>query len=309
MDCAEDVIEIDVEADEDKDSVRTIRHLVISGGGLAGFSFYGILKASAEEGIWSMANIRTIYGTSIGSILAATLALQYPWSTMDDFWIKRPWHQVLKVDMFTLIDSIENRGVFNIQVIEKVFAPLLLGKDLSVNITLADFYAAVGIEIHVFTVDIQRFELVDISHLTHGHWRLVDAIYSSCALPSIFTPHCIEGEYYCDGGILCNYPVEICIRSGANPREILGVRHIFDVDPSLTKDSTLIDYMCLLVTKCVKSIGLNNFESWDSKLEYAIPSSLVVYNLMHMQGIASNPAERARLIAEGGDYVRERIHG
>lgn len=304
MDCVEDIIEIDV----DEAQVRTIRHIVISGGGLTGFTFYGILKASAEEGIWSMANIRTIYGTSVGAILAAAVALQYPWSTMDDFWIKRPWHQVLKVDMFTLIDSIENRGVFGIQVIEKMFAPLLLGKDLSVNITLAEFYAAVGIEIHVFAVDIQRFELVDISHLTHGHWRLVDAIYSSCSLPSIFTPICIDGEYYCDGGLLCNYPVEMCIRSGADPREILGVRHVFLTDTSLSADSTLIDYMCLLVTKCVKSIGLNNFESWDSILEYAIPSSLVIYNLIHMQGIASNPEERAKLIAEGEAYVRARIH-
>ena len=47
-----------------------IRHIVCSGGGVTGFSFYGILKECYARGIWKVENIKTIYGTSVGSIFA-----------------------------------------------------------------------------------------------------------------------------------------------------------------------------------------------------------------------------------------------
>ena len=55
----------------------TIRHLVISGGGTLGFSYYGILKETNEMELWQYDNIKTIYGTSIGAILATVICLNY----------------------------------------------------------------------------------------------------------------------------------------------------------------------------------------------------------------------------------------
>ena len=40
-----------------------IRHIVCSGGGVTGFSFYGILKECYFRKIWKLENIETIYGT------------------------------------------------------------------------------------------------------------------------------------------------------------------------------------------------------------------------------------------------------
>ena len=77
-----------------------IRHIVCSGGGVTGFSFYGILKECYARGIWKVENIQTIYGTSVGSIFAVILALNYDWQTMDDYLIKRPWQNVFKFNLY-----------------------------------------------------------------------------------------------------------------------------------------------------------------------------------------------------------------
>ena len=35
----------------------TIKHIVCSGGGLAGFAFYGAIKESHKQGLWQIENI------------------------------------------------------------------------------------------------------------------------------------------------------------------------------------------------------------------------------------------------------------
>ena len=46
-----------------------ITNIVISGGSVAGLTFYGALKESNKKKIWEYKNIESIYGTSFGSIL------------------------------------------------------------------------------------------------------------------------------------------------------------------------------------------------------------------------------------------------
>ena len=71
-----------------------IRHLVISSGGPAGHMMYSILRTLNLKGVWDIKDIRTIYGSSIGSFAGILIALQYDWETMDDFLIKRPWEKI-----------------------------------------------------------------------------------------------------------------------------------------------------------------------------------------------------------------------
>ena len=47
-----------------------IKHIVLSGGGVSGFSEYGVLRESHNSGFWNINNIKSIYGTSSGSIVS-----------------------------------------------------------------------------------------------------------------------------------------------------------------------------------------------------------------------------------------------
>ena len=72
----------------------TIKHLVISSGGPAGHMMYSILRTLNLKGVWDIKDIKSIYGSSIGSFIAIIIALRYDWEVMDDYLIKRPWEKI-----------------------------------------------------------------------------------------------------------------------------------------------------------------------------------------------------------------------
>ena len=279
----------------------TIRHIVCSGGGVTGFSFYGILKECYSRGIWKFENIETIYGTSVGSIFAVILALNYDWKTMDDYLIKRPWQNVFKFDFFSILDSIQQRGIFGIKTIEDTFSSLLLGKDIPINVTMKEFYDITKIEIHIFTTEIMNFELVDISYKTHPDWRVIDAVYSSCSIPIIFSPLMKGNKCYCDGGLLLNYPVDKCIENGANPSEIIGLCSDTTANNTdiMDEKSSLLDYVIVILKKVITA--------FLPKVQHVIPNEFKIgspeISIYDIVTTTSNTNRRIELIQNGVDVI------
>jgi len=103
------------------ESPKKIKHIVCSGGGITGFAFYGILREANRAGMWNFDDIETFYGTSVGSVLAVMMSLNYDWQTMDDFLIKRPWNNVFSFNMYPLVEAISKRGLFDVKSIEETF--------------------------------------------------------------------------------------------------------------------------------------------------------------------------------------------
>ena len=56
-----------------------IEHIVLSGGGIVLFPFYGYLRNSAKKGMWEIQNIKSLYGTSAGSLLGTIILLNMYW--------------------------------------------------------------------------------------------------------------------------------------------------------------------------------------------------------------------------------------
>jgi len=73
---------------------ETIKHIVISSGGPAGHMMYSILRTLNLKGVWEFDNIKSIYGSSVGSFAAVLIALHYDWSVIDDYLIKRPFEKI-----------------------------------------------------------------------------------------------------------------------------------------------------------------------------------------------------------------------
>jgi len=285
----------------------TIKHIVCSGGGLAGFAFYGAIKESHRQGIWKLENIQTIYGTSVGTILAVMLALNYDWDTLDDYLIKRPWQNVFTFNLYSILDTINKRGMFGIEIIQDIFLPLFNGKDVKMDITLLEFYKLTNIEIHMCTTDINSFQLIDISHKTHPDWNVIEAIYSSCAVPVLFTPLFKNNESYCDGGLLANYPLEQSIKNGANPTEILGIQYkgssADECNKRVTNETSLLDYVISIINRLI-GLVLDKQVAHVIALEYCIwCPSLSIYDLINT---TSDSEIRIRLIQQGIDVVRNK---
>ena len=202
-----------------------IKHLVISGGGPTLFRTLGALQHLQETEFWKIDEIKSIYGTSAGAIVAVLLCLRFEWDTLNTYFLDRPWHEAFPVNAGTLFDAFSKRGVFDRSFLEKAFKPLFNAKDISMNITMQEFYEYSKIEIHVYSFELHDFKPVDVSYKTHPNLALLTALQMSSAIPILFAPKCMDGKCYLDGGIVTNYPLNYCIEAGNNKEEILGFKN------------------------------------------------------------------------------------
>jgi len=290
---------------EKEQEKEKIEHIVLSGGGIIGFSEYGALRESNKAGVWAQQDLRSIYCTSVGSIMAVMISLGYDWDTMDDFIIKRPWHHLFPIELNTLLLGVQNRGLFTRQHFDPIFAPLFLGKDISLGITLQEFYEWTGgIEMHIFSIDINQDYSVDVdfSRRTHPDTKVLDAVYCSCTLPGLFSPMLTDGgPCYLDGGIFKNYPAKECLEGQAcDPRTVLGIRrcvkHVID-DVKVTTQTNLLETVALFCSKITERLATM---PWlQTKLPCDIVLKVQPMNLVTLFDVLSRSEERVRLIEEG----------
>jgi predicted acylesterase/phospholipase RssA len=284
------------------DTQKVIKHLVISSGGPAGHMMYSILRTLNLKGIWDIKNIKTIYGSSIGSYIAIILSLRYDWQVLDDYLIKRPWEKIFvrgsggsaggssnninssgsgdseststfagaKSKIENILRFYNNNGLYGLKEFTEMLRPVLQGKDMSINITMREFYEKTGVELHFIVTEINKFCVVDFNYKTHPNQSLIEASYMSCCYPFGFTPIYRDGCCYLDGGIINDYPVNECIRDQkCNLSEILGVKMLWERKPAnLTDKSSVLQF----VSTFFSQINSNFFEN---RVTRAIPNEVV----------------------------------
>ena len=249
-----------------------IKHLVISGGATSGFAFFGVMKELIAQNIFTIDNIESFYATSIGTFMAVLFSLKYTVEELEMFLMDRPWNHVFKIDFNTMLYAMKEGGMFQREQIEQSFRPVLLGKELSMDITLEEFYEVTKKEIHFYTTEYNKLELCDISYKTHPQWYLIDAIYASCCLPILFKPCLLKGHYYIDGAILLNYPLLKCLEKN-EPDTILGIYRESKKENATTSspyvDSSpykLTDYLISLIFKIWTVLKKQQFGSLNESL-------------------------------------------
>ena len=287
----------------DTHSNPKIRHLVISGGGGTGFAYYGALRESHKDGFWNINEIQTMHGLSSGAIFVFLVSMlkHIKWEDFDDYCIKRPWDTVFGFSPDKILNAYNNIGICGRETIEAILSPVLGAVDLPLNITMQQFYEFTGIEVHYYTTNLDKYTLVDVSHKTHPEWELVDAIYSSCALPFLFKPNRIDGEVYADGGFLCNYPLQQCIDQVDNPEEIFGINktrikpdtsleHHPEPESKKTPEyGNIIDYLLDIIAKTIKKIVIEKTKSkYTMEIPDAVTSAWEVYEAVKTKESRSN---------------------
>jgi len=258
----------------------TIKHLVISGGGPIMIQILAAIQELENNKYLNMNEIESIYGTSAGAILAVMFSLNFDWQTLNDYIIKRPWQDVFSIKVQNILDSYSKKGIFDSKTVEKCFKPLFDAKDISLDITLEDFYKLTNKEIHLFSFEINEYKLFDISYKTHPTLKLLTAVQMSCALPVLISPVFLDDKCFLDGGVTCNYPLNFCIESGKNPDEILGFKNKYsDNKTSITSESTLLDYIINFLFKAILSME-NNYEQPIIKNQVICDTSYVTFDTL-----------------------------
>ena len=236
----------------------TIKHIIMSGGGPIMITILAAIQELEKSEFLNINDIESIYGTSAGAIIGVMIALKYEWETINDYIIKRPWHDVFPIKVQNILDAYTKKGIFDIKTIEKCFKPLFDAKDIPLDISLKDFYELTKIELHMFTFEINEYKLYDISYLSNPDLSVMTALNMTCSIPVLLTPVCVENKCFMDGGVACNYPLNFCIESGKNVDEIVGFKNKYSENKNtINSDSTLLDYLLIFLFKSAFSANNN----------------------------------------------------
>jgi len=238
---------------------RQIKHLVISGGSVWGFSAFGILYEAISSGFVNMDDIESIYGTSIGSLIGLTVSLKIDHNTLKDYLINRPWEQVCKKSVCSVLEVFDSKGLINKTFFVEFFSPLLKSVDLDLNVTMQELYEYNKIDFHIYVTELNLFTLVDVSYKTHPNWFVIDAIWASCSIPLLFTPMIIDNACYIDGGFFLNYPISKCIENVENINEIFGIslgnnNSNKNISMSIHNQSSIFDLLNVLLNRVINNI-------------------------------------------------------
>ncbi len=155
--------------------------VALSGGGVRGIAHLGVLKALKEEGI----KPSILAGTSAGALIAAFYADGYePEEIIGFFNTKKIYHLMRMV--------LPRTGFLQVHGLREILTKNLRTKrieDLPIPLVIA----------------VTNFNIGKVEYLTHGD--LIQSLLSSSAIPILFEAQKMDGNYYLDGGIMDNLPV------------------------------------------------------------------------------------------------------
>ncbi len=219
--------------------------IVLSGGGARGYAHIGVLKALNENGIYP----DVVSATSAGSIVGALYA--------DGFTPDEIYKIFSDVDLYKFLSFY--RPVFGLLRFDG------LRKKLQQSLK-AQNYTELKMPLYVCATN---FTKAHVQYFTQGD--LITSIMASCAIPMVLKPVLINGDFYVDGGLMNNLPVEpllgIC-------DEIIGV----NVNPvyEVKKFRSVRNYADRIMHLAIRA----NIESSITKCDvYIEPPGLMEYHL------------------------------
>ena len=285
-----------------------IKHLVIGGGGPNGFMFFGALKYLKEHQFWNIENIKTIYTTSAGSLIGSIMSLNYNLDDIEEYILKRPWDKLQPIEPENIMNIWREKGVFDEKFVFDILKPLLSCVSLDSNITLKELHNYNNIDLHIFTSKIKNgyFECVDLNHQTYPDLELYRAITMSSAFPIAFKPIEYKGEYFIDGGLCNNFPLNTCLNeTKCDSKEILAIIYSKKTD----EDNYVINNDINVINYTVKILFNMKYMISNEHNQEKIDNTIIMKNehsdFTNWKNAYYNEEHRKYLLNEGINYAKK----
>lgn len=221
--------------------------ICIGGGSIRGFCELGALYYLENNNIYDMKHIHTLIGSSVGSIISLLLCIGYkPFEILEKVNKIESW---MDFDAFDLINFKNDRGLFDFKNLIKILEDLIILK-LGKIPTLEELYKITRKKLIIVTTNVYKKESVYLDYINNPTLLCTDAIQMSCSIPLIFKKFIYNGEYYVDGGLLDNFPLEY-VNNGTT--KIIGI----SVESSIRKEDSFINYIDTLFTMPILKIQNN----------------------------------------------------
>jgi NTE family protein len=195
--------------------VYHFKNLVFEGGGIKGIAYAGALMELEKKGI--LENIKRVSGTSAGAITATLIALGYNNNEIAHIVKNMDFEEFFDDEWGIIRDTINffNKfGFFKGKKFRDWIANIVKAKSGNSEATFNDLIRynkkQKFKELFVIGVNLSTGYAEVFSHEHTPRMCIADAVRISMSIPFVFFPVIgIRGDYYCDGGLIDNYPVKI----------------------------------------------------------------------------------------------------
>jgi len=277
-----------------------IKHLVLSGAGTNGLIQLGLLNHLLENDIFMLSKIKSIYATSAGAIISILLLIGVSITEIKEYIIHRPWEKFFNLDL-------QEKGIFQLSYLYDMIKPFMLANDIPDTYTLLDLYNKSGVDLHIFTTKINGMISVDLNHITFPTITLSNVIKMTACVPILFPPVHYENDYYIDGGILNNCPLQ-SIEEHAYSQDTILIVDMTQKTLKYCEDSTMFDFMNILVSNILHVVSADQYnKSCKSKYDhyYCIVTESIINNEVWSQFI-NNIEYRQELYDYGYQYFKKK---
>lgn len=288
--------------------MAVIKHIVLPGGGPSGIQTLGALQHLEKNGYWNIQNIESIYATSVGCIIAILLALNFDWLTINDYIIKRPWHEATHLNINQVFNMFSKKGFYDVSIMHLFFKPFFDSRDISLKITFKEFFDMTKVDLHFFSLDVNSFAVEDFCFQTMPDAEILSCAYMSASIPLLFSPICINGKCYIDGGVLTNYPIKQCVERVGEERldEILGIKNCYirEKTSEISSDSTLLEFMMSIISNLIQKCQKTDSDS-NSEIPYEVFCECQQMSLNYLQETIKSQQRREELLQSGIKFAEK----
>ena len=190
--------------------------LCLCGGGSNLLYYIGVIEFLEKNNIINFNNIINLVGTSAGAIICFFLSLSYSINDIK-FFILEFNFKILIPDI-NIDDILLNFGIDNGYKMTHIIIMFLKNKYNIEDITFDEHYKLTKKKLNIIGCNYTKKKEVLFNVDKTPNMSIITAIRISISIPLFFTPVLYDDEYYIDGGILNNFPINYC-----NIKSTLGI--------------------------------------------------------------------------------------
>lgn len=185
--------------------------LVISGASTKVVSFVGIFRALYEKDILKddLEGIKEIHTLSIGTFYSVCLLLKISERAIYECLISCDFSECLDTEGINFNNISHSLGLLDHEkYFNKLMKSIFLYRFQKEDITLKELYEYNPIDLYVKCVNVSKQCSVHFNHKTYPNISLTKLLIMTTTLPIFFKPQKYKNDYYVDGGLSGNLPIE-----------------------------------------------------------------------------------------------------
>jgi predicted acylesterase/phospholipase RssA len=257
-----------------------IKTLILSGGGVKGFSYIGVFKKLIE--LKKLDNLEHIIGVSIGSVFGLLYLVGYSYEELYEEFYNKNLNELVD---YKLSNFIKKYGFETGKIFMGWLETLLLKKGISNKITFSELFKKTNIKYSVIATNLNLYKLKVFNHETNGKMKVFKAIRMSISLPLILTKQNYKKDIYVDGGVINNIPMELADKDFPN---ILGINlKLIENENEPRRDIDSIDKYMYHVCNC--------FFRFKSKIDIKYCEKVIDINICNIETFNWNINEEQKL--------------